>query len=429
MRSLGRKGGRIIARKEQNDRVAGKGPERTREDRQIRNVALSAFVLNLGLAAVKGWLAYESGSLAVTAGAIDSASDSVASLAMFAGVLLSTRKTRSFPMGLYKIENLISVIVALFIFFAGYEIATRLIGPPQKPPEITMPLLYWLLGCTAAIFLFGKFALYIGQRTGSPALIAEGSHRQVDVLSSLVVMVSVLLNFYGIEFRYYFFTIDRIAAALVLIFIVKAGWELLFDGMRVLLDASLDYRTLDEARNIIEMEPGVKKVKSITGRSAGRFRFLSADITLRTEDLKKAHLVADRLEEKLKKEIPNVERVMLHYEPAAGRVQRIAFPVLEDGDTICEHFGESPFFAILEVRTRDGEVERKTILENPHSDIGRGKGIQTARFLVEHRADKVWTKKDMQQSGPGYVFSDAGVETLEVSQDSAEGAVRERFGK
>ena len=251
----------------------------------------------------------------------------------------------------------------------------------------------------------------------------------MDVLSSLVVMVSVLLNFYGIEFRYYFFTIDRIAAALVLIFIVKAGWELLFDGMRVLLDASLDYRTLDQARSIIEKEPAVKKVKSLVGRSAGRFRFLNADITLRTEDLKKAHLVADRLEEKLKKEIPNVERVMLHYEPPVGTVQRIAFPVLEDGDTICEHFGESPFFAILEVRTRDGEVERKIILKNPHSEMGRGKGIQTARFLVEHRADKVWTRKNMQESGPGYVFSDAGVETLEVPESSAEGAVNERFGK
>jgi divalent metal cation (Fe/Co/Zn/Cd) transporter len=89
------------------------------ENRLTRKEALPAFLLNLALALVKAFLANRSGSLAVTAGAIDSASDSVASLTVFGGLLLSTRKTRSFPLGLYKIENLISVVVALFIFLAG----------------------------------------------------------------------------------------------------------------------------------------------------------------------------------------------------------------------------------------------------------------------------------------------------------------------
>jgi len=60
-----------------------------------------------------------SGSLAITTGAVDSISDSIASLAVYGGVKLSVRKTRKFPLGLYKIENLISVISALFIFFCG----------------------------------------------------------------------------------------------------------------------------------------------------------------------------------------------------------------------------------------------------------------------------------------------------------------------
>jgi len=74
-----------------------------KENRQIRRVAFSAFLLNLVLAGLKGYLAYKTASLAVTAGAIDSASDSVASLAVFGGLLFSTRKSQSFPLGLYKI--------------------------------------------------------------------------------------------------------------------------------------------------------------------------------------------------------------------------------------------------------------------------------------------------------------------------------------
>ena len=398
-------------------------------NRLIRQVAFSAFFLNLLLACVKGYLAYQSSSLAVTAGAIDSASDSVASLAVFGGLLLSTRKTRSFPHGLYKIENLISVVVAIFIFFAGYEIASRLIYPPSKPPDINLQMLLWLLGCTLAIFLFGKIALYLGHKTGSPTLKAEGRHRQVDVLSSLVVMVSVLLNYYRIDFQYYFLTIDRVAAMLVLIFIGKAGWELLSDGMRVLLDASVDHATLDKIRLIIEKEPAVKEIKSIVGRTAGRFRFLNAEITLRTSGLKKAHDIADRIEATIKKEIPHVERIMLHYGPSESDTQRIAFPVLEDGNTLCDHFGEAPFFAIWQIRPESGEIEKKTIMKNPFRLAEKGKGIQAARFLVRYNIDKVAAGKKIQFSGPGYVFSDAGVEPVEISENTAEEAIMQFFTK
>ncbi|MEJ2102681.1 MAG: cation transporter [Desulfobacterales bacterium] len=54
---------------------------------------------------MKVLLAVFSGSLAITASAIDSGTDAVASFLIYVGVKLSTRKTRSFPMGLYKLEN------------------------------------------------------------------------------------------------------------------------------------------------------------------------------------------------------------------------------------------------------------------------------------------------------------------------------------
>jgi len=100
------------------------------ETRVVRRVAFYALLLNLGLGIIKGIIALDSKSLAVTAGAIDSVIDAFASLILFAGVSLSTRKTPSFPLGLYKIENFISIIVAFFIFFAGYEIAREIFQLP-----------------------------------------------------------------------------------------------------------------------------------------------------------------------------------------------------------------------------------------------------------------------------------------------------------
>jgi divalent metal cation (Fe/Co/Zn/Cd) transporter len=97
-------------------------PDPDPESNLIIKVARQAFWLNFALALLKTVLAYTTNSLAVTAGAIDSGTDAVASLILYGGLKLSLRKSPSFPLGLYKIENLISVLVAFFIFFAGYEI-------------------------------------------------------------------------------------------------------------------------------------------------------------------------------------------------------------------------------------------------------------------------------------------------------------------
>nr|HDN00290.1 hypothetical protein [Deltaproteobacteria bacterium] len=54
-------------------------------------------------------------SLSITASAVDSATDSVASLVLYVGLKSSNQKTSVFPSGLYKIENLFSVVMASFI--------------------------------------------------------------------------------------------------------------------------------------------------------------------------------------------------------------------------------------------------------------------------------------------------------------------------
>ena len=162
----------------------------------IKKIALYAFLLNLGLAIMKGMLAFHSSSLAVTAGAIDSGTDAVASLVLYGGLKLSTRKSLSFPLGLYKIENLISVFVALSILFAGYEIARKVVSAAKSQPEISTTVVFLLLVAVAATYLFGRYAIKIGRKTESPTLLAEGRHRQVDVLSSLVVLASAVMGYF-----------------------------------------------------------------------------------------------------------------------------------------------------------------------------------------------------------------------------------------
>ena len=85
----------------------------------------------------------------------------------------------------------------------------------------------------------------------------------MDVLSSSIVFFALLGQFFGIP-------LDRVAAVVVAVFIVRSGWGILKDSMRTLLDASVDYDTLNEIRTIIQSDPMVSSIKSITGRNSGR---------------------------------------------------------------------------------------------------------------------------------------------------------------
>ncbi len=400
--------------------------DEAQETLQIRRVALFAFVLNLFLAGLKIILAAFSGSLSITAGAIDSATDSVASLAVFLGVVLSARKTKTFPLGLYKIENLISVVMAIFIFFAGYEIVQHMMQPGEIP-RITWPILVFLFLSTAITYAFGLYALHLGRKTESPTLIAEGKHRQVDVVSSLVVLVAAALSYLDLRFVVYGITVDQIGAGLVVLFIVRTGWELLADGMRVLLDASIDRDSLEQARKIIYQEPLVTEVQSLVGRNAGRFRFLQADITLRTEDLSKAHRVSQAIEKKIKDNLSHVHSVVVHFQPQPAYRLRTAIPMQDMAGTISHHFGEAPYFALVDIQRQERSIEQQNIVSNPYQNIERGKGIKVAEWLVEQKTDQVLVREDIKNKGPGYVFANAGIDVQQVNHETLIDVLQEQM--
>ncbi len=391
-----------------------------KETRQIQRVVFYAFLINIALAVLKGVLAAISGSLAVTAGAIDSLTDAFASVAVYAGVKLSTKQFKNFPLGLYKIENVISVIVAFFILFVGYEIARQIfLDTGAPPPDISIWVVALIALATFITFMFGQYALHLGRKTESPTLIAEGHHRQADVLSSLVVFISVVLNYTGIDFNIFGLGIDHLAAGVVLIFIALAAWRLLSDGMRVLLDASVDAKTLDTVREIMTNEPAVIDIKSLVGRNSGRFRFIQASITLRTQDLKKAHDISSRIEHEIHDHVPHVGRIMIHYEPEASRYRRIAVPMENTDKAISSHFGEALYFVIFLLDRNQRQILEKSFEKNPYIDQAHGKGIQVAEWLVSrHHIDELVVKSDMKHKGPGYVFSNAGVTTRVVETEN-----------
>jgi cation diffusion facilitator family transporter len=122
------------------------GADRQAADTVIRRVAWIALAVNAGLVLVKLILAGLTGSLALEADAVHSFLDVLASVALLAGIWLSSRRSREFPYGLYKVENIVSVAIALLVFLTAWEIAVEAL----TGEGIALPFGGWVLVAVAA---------------------------------------------------------------------------------------------------------------------------------------------------------------------------------------------------------------------------------------------------------------------------------------
>ena len=367
-------------------------------------VAWASIAVNIFLSLLNLAIAAASGSLAVAAEMVHNLVDLVASVAVLAGVKISERESRAFPYGLYKVENVVAVGVAILIFVSGYEIAKEAIF---ADPEATTVNGWMLAGVALSAVIPLAFSVYemrVGRKLNSPSLMADAQEYRVHVFSSGVVFLALVSQMIG-------YPVDRYAALVIVVLIAKTGWELLADGMRVLLDASLDAETLEQVRTVVDAEPTVTEIRSLVGRNAGRYRFLEVDVALRVDDLERAHTISQRLERTIRDQVPHVERVLIHYEPQMRTQLRYAVPLADTLGTASEHFGESPYFALVTVRLADGQIEHQEVLANPHQATEKAKGIRVAEWLVGLKADVALLREDVQGKGPAYVFADAGVET------------------
>ncbi len=382
-------------------------------------VALLAIGVNLLLFAIKYFFAGLSGSIALKADAFHSLSDVVASVTVLAGLFIAKRKTRSFPYGLYKVENLAAVAVALAILYAGYEIGMEAIHGSAAELRNVPVTAASVLCAMGVAFAYSAYAGRVGREINSPSLVADAKHIGIDMFAGAAVLAGLAGSLAGLD-------LDRVSAFIVVAMVVWAGGKILSDGIRVLLDASLDYPTLSLAEKLILAEPRVTAIEHLTGRNSGRYKFIEANILLKAHELDKAAFIANRIAANISEKIKNVDRVLIHCEPIRKEALVYALP-LQDAreERISDHFGEAPCFALITVGIQERKPVGREILANPFTHVKHGKGIRVAEFLIQHGVDAVITRESFAGKGPFYVFSNAAVDSFQTRADTPEKALAE----
>ena len=390
-----------------------------------KKAALVSIVVTAFLVVIKYSVGVLSGSIALLADAVHSFTDVISSIGVFIGLKISSRKpTESFPYGFYKAENIVSLFLALAIFYAGYEIVLTSVEKFEEVVLTNVPVAI-LVAVTSLVLtlLLSSYKLKVGRDMNSPSLIADGKHTRADVYASAVVLLGILGNYLG------FYSLDQIAGVMIAVFIFKSGYEILKDSIKVLLDASIDYDSLHKIRELASEVHSVRKIHSLKARGSGKFIFVEMEIETSLRDLERAHLVSDKIEANIKSELKNVDKVIIHIEPVEKDFIRFAVPCTEsDGmrSKISWHFGEAEYFCVFDIKTADKELTDMRFVRNPFVALEKRKGLKAAELLVSHKIDKMVTKESIAKKSAFYVLDDAYVE-FEVTDSDTLGELIEKL--
>ena len=380
-----------------------------------KKIALYSIAVNLFLSILKLVAGFISGSKALVADGIHSLADLAAAVSVYAGIVIANMKVKGFPYGLYKVENIISLVSALAIFFAGYEIARETFFEEKSYRIENVGVAVGAVVLTIVItYLFSRFERKKGEELHSPSLIADSEHIKTDMFSSIVVLAGIVGNYLG------FPVVEKAAVLLIVLLIFHAGYEILVEALKVLLDASIDRETLDRIEKLLKSHPLVSEVKSITGRSSGSYKFIEAEVTVATNDLEKAHNIVHEVEAIVKREIPFIEKLVIHFEPEGKKAELFAVPV--NGEKVCDRFAECPEILILK---QEGEgfrtVER---LKNPAVRLKFGKCIELVEFLAKRGVDCIAINNLPLGKGVIYALSAYGIGMKLITEEDLQEFLR-----
>ena len=256
-----------------------------------------------------------SGSVAVLASAIDSGLDLAVSLFnIFAVSNAEKPADEIFNYGRGKMEAIAAVIEGVVItlsgFFIFYEAIQKMLHQePVTHLSASIVVMVISLVMTGALVMFLN---YVANITQNMVIKSDALHYKTDLLSNGSILVSLVVIYFTD-----FYLIDAILGILIAIYIVYSAFELIQDGVLVLLDASLDESIVAKIKEIIQNEPGVNDYHWLRTRKAGNDYFVDVHLVFTPEmSLLEAHRIADNVEAKIKTIDPRANWLInIHLDP------------------------------------------------------------------------------------------------------------------
>jgi len=267
------------------------------------------------LVIIKLFVGIMSGSVAVLASAIDSLLDlAVSTFNYFALHNAEKEPDERFNYGRGKIEALASVIEGLVVTLSGLYILYAAIDKLLHEHETTY-LQESIVVMAVSIILTGALVLFLNRvaiKTNSLVIRSDALHYKTDLFSNAAILISLVV----IHFTH-FYMIDSILGILIAIYIIYSAYDLIKDGVLILMDVALPDELVDDIKKVMLRHPDIEGYHFLQTRGAGRDAFVSVHIVFDMDtSLFAAHKVCDKIENEITKLDNSLQwSIVIHPDP------------------------------------------------------------------------------------------------------------------
>ena len=256
-----------------------------------------------------------SGSIAVLASAIDSFLDLTVSLFNYFALHNAEKDPDDqFHYGRSKIEPLAAVIEGIVVSFSAlfilYEALVK-IAYPREMGHMSESIAVMIASFIITAFLVA-FLNYVAKKTKNMVIKADALHYKTDLFSNGAVLMALVLISYTAEDL-----IDPVLGIGIAIYMIYSAIPIIKEGVLMLLDAALPEEDIEQIKEIIKSEPVITDYHYLQTRESGSHVFISVHAVFNVSiSLYDAHLIADRIEAKIKDLFEDKKtHILIHMDP------------------------------------------------------------------------------------------------------------------
>ncbi|MBI4631362.1 MAG: cation diffusion facilitator family transporter [Chloroflexi bacterium] len=282
----------------------------------IQRVLWIILALNIVITIIKLGIGFATGALSVIADGFHSIIDSSSNIIGLAGLWIASRPPdENHPYGHRKYETVATLAIGAMLLLVSWEIVKGIfdrVVHGSTPSVETLDIVIM-----AGTFFFNWVIVWYetreGKRLGSDILLADATHTRTDLFVTISVVISLVATQFG------FGWVDVIVASGVVLFIVKAAFEILRQTSYTLTDASvIDPKRIEQSALAVN---GVKFAHRVRSRGSVGDTYvdlhISVDHAMSTDQ---AHAIATEVESKIKSDVAGVVDAVVHIEPARERI-------------------------------------------------------------------------------------------------------------
>lgn len=279
--------------------------------KEIRKVLIITLFLNLIVSSAKIIYGITVNSLAIYSDGFHSLFDAVSNIGGIIGIYLASRPPdREHPYGHRKYETIFAVFIGILMGFTSLEIlkgAYESLVKSKKPELDEKAFIILFFTILVNIFVY-TYERRKGKELKSEFLIADSSHTKTDIFITSGLILAIIFINSG------FYIIDSIAGLIIGVLVAREAFKILRESTDILID-----KALIDSSKIAKLVSTCRDVQACEDiRTRGTSGQIFVDLKILVNDsisVKEGHDIAEKVEEIIKQEFPDVIDVVVHIEP------------------------------------------------------------------------------------------------------------------